>query len=273
MKKFSICLWVAFLALSSNIPSGVASSARETPVVNVVREWGPNVVNIGTEKVVLLHQHPFWGQYGNQMDAVARQFFAPQSVNAVKIKSVGSGVILNNEGIIVTNAHVVNMASKVYVSLSDGKSVEGTVLGIDQKGDLALVKIALPSPVKDMKLADTGNVMVGETVVAIGNPLGLENSVSVGVISGKSRFFQTPEHNIVMTDLLQTDAAINAGNSGGALLNLDGELIGVNLAVIQNASNIGFAVPADKIKAVLNLYREKSRQAQEQTQPGSISGV
>jgi serine protease Do len=268
MKKVLGRFLVILILLSLSSSAHGASANRQTPVVAVVREWGPNVVNIGTEKVVLVKQNPFWRGYNNELNAFFQNFNAPQLVSPMKINSIGSGVIISQDGLIVTNAHVVNMASKVFVTFSDGKAVEGSVMAVDQQDDLAFVKITPPYPLKEIKLAGTGDVQVGESVIAIGNPLGLENSVSVGVVSGKNRFFQNQQHNIVMNGLIQTDAAINAGNSGGALLNLDGELVGVNLAVVQNASNIGFAIPSDKIKAVLELYRNAKKQ-QEESAPKS----
>jgi len=262
VKNAYLCFLSLCVALSFGAPASEASSKRDSAVVDVVRDWGPNVVNIGTEKVVLLRQQPSWRGYGHEYDAVFQNFFGPQMVSPVKVKSIGSGVILDSTGLIVTNAHVVNMANKVYVTLSDGVSVEGTIIVVDQPDDLALVKINPPHPMKDMKMIDAKDVLVGETVIAIGNPLGLENSVSAGVVSGKKRIFGNPQQGVIMNDLLQTDAAINAGNSGGALLNLDGELVGVNLAVAQNAVNIGFAVPSDKIKALVEQYHVRQQEKQ-----------
>jgi len=271
MRKELFCSFVVCVALSFSVPMGDASSKRESSVVEVVRDWGPSVVNIGTEKVVLLRQQPFWRGYGHQYDAAFQNFFGSQMVSPVKVKSIGSGVILDPTGLIVTNAHVVNMASRVYVTLSDGTSVEGTIIVVDQPDDLALVKIEPPQSFKNLKLIDSKDVLVGETVIAIGNPLGLENSVSAGVVSGKKRVFGNPQMGIIMRDLIQTDAAINAGNSGGALLNLDGELVGVNLAVAQNAVNIGFAVSADKIKALVAQYHVRQNGKEKQLSSARIS--
>ncbi len=257
--------------LSMNASVGAASSKRDSSVVDVVRDWGSNVVNIGTEKVALLRQQPFWRGYGHEYDAAFQNFFGPQMISQVKVKSIGSGVILDSTGLIVTNAHVVNRASRVYVTLSDGVSVEGTILAVNQPDDLALVKIEPMHPFKEMKMIAARDVLVGETVIAIGNPLGLENSVSAGVVSGKKRVFGNPQRGVVMTDLIQTDAAINAGNSGGALLNLDGELVGVNLAVAQNAVNIGFVVPTDKIKALVEQYHVRQQEKENQSPAAGIS--
>jgi serine protease Do len=228
-------------------------SARETPIVQVVRNYAPMVVNIRTETIVDLRQHTDWGKYGEQMDAFFKNFFGESYFEGkLKTKSVGSGVIIDNEGHIVTNAHVVHKATSIYAVLLNGTTLEAEVVRISQPDDLAIIKTKLATPVKPVRFADTRALMIGETVIAIGNPLGFENSVTVGVVSGKDRSFSNQECEYVCSGLLQTDASINPGNSGGALLNLDGELLGINVAVVQNAQNIGFAIPVDKVVSLLN---------------------
>jgi serine protease Do len=231
----------------------VATSQRETPVVRVIRAYAPNVVNIRTETIIDLKELPEWGRYGEQLDLLFKQYYGEDySEGTLRSKSLGSGVIVNGDGLIVTNAHVVQRASDISVVLLDGTELEASVLKINQEDDMAVIKITLPRPIKPLRFADTGKVMIGETVIAIGNPFGLENSVTVGVLSGINRAFASEQCGYVCSGLLQTDASINPGNSGGALLNLDGELVGINLAVVQNAQSIGFAVPASKIIAMLN---------------------
>jgi len=227
-------------------------SSRETPIVRVVRDYSPSVVNIRTERVVDLKQYPEWGQYGERLDRFFEEHFGENySQGILKYKTIGSGVILDKSGLIVTNAHVIQRASDIFVVLDDDTILPAKTVTLSQPEDLAIVKTDLPHPVKQLRFAETRDVMVGETVIAIGNPLGFENSVTVGVISGKDRSFSSTQCQYVCSGLLQTDASINPGNSGGALLNLDGELIGINLAVVQNAQNIGFAIPADKITEIL----------------------
>jgi serine protease Do len=228
------------------------TSYRETPVVKVIHVYAPDVVNIRTERIIDLKELPEWGVYGEQLDHLFKEYYGEDySEGRLRSKSLGSGVIVSGDGLIVTNAHVVQRASDISVVLLDGTQLEGSVLKINQEDDLAVIKITLPGPVKPLRFADTGKVMIGETVIAIGNPFGLENSVTVGVLSGIDRSFASPQCEYVCSGLLQTDASINPGNSGGALLNLDGELVGINLAVVQNAQNIGFAVPANKIVLML----------------------
>lgn len=265
MKKLRL---IASVLLFSCLLAGVSfaqESARQTPVVKVVRRWGPSVVNISTERVVEIRANPFFGFYGDLMDEFYGQF-PDMPVGTMKLKSLGSGVIVSADGVIVTNAHVVNMASDIYVILSDGTQTKATLIAVAKNDDLALIKITLPRELKPVRPA--ADVMTGETVIAIGDPFGLENSVSVGVVSGVNRkFYFNRGQAAAFEGLIQTDASINMGSSGGALLNLDGELAGINLAVVQNAQNIGFAIPYDKIKWLLGEY-EKEKMRQRQAQEG-----
>ena len=242
-------------SLLSNTACSTLSS-RKTPVVRVVREYAPTVVNIRTENIIDLREYSEWGQYGQELDSFFKEYFGEiYSEGTLKYKSLGSGVILDKNGLIVTNAHVIQKATNIYVVLNDGTILQAKATRVSQSDDLAIIKTDLPYAVKEVKFADIKELMIGETVIAIGNPLGLENSVTVGVVSGKDRAFSSPECEYVCSGLVQTDASINPGNSGGALLNLDGELVGVNVAVAQDAQNIGFAIPVDKIVKLL----EKSK--------------
>jgi serine protease Do len=229
-----------------------SKSFRNTPIVNVIKSYAPAVVNIRTEAVIDLTQYPEWGRYGSELDTLLKEYFGKAySEGELKYKSIGSGVLIGKNGHIVTNAHVVMKAKNIFAVLNDGTSLQARVVKVNQGDDLALIKVNLPQPINSPKLADSNDVMIGETVIAIGNPLGLENSVTVGVISGKDRDFSSSSCTYICSGLLQTDASINPGNSGGALLNLDGELVGINLAVVQNAQNIGFAIPSSKIKKLM----------------------
>ena len=252
MKKIIASLLILF---QFSAPAFAISSTRKTPAVEVVQDWGPSVVNISTERVALLRNQSFWGNYGSAYDQMYEDYSNQHpGYKAVTMKNIGSGVIIRKEGVIVTNAHVINMASKIFVRFSNGKSAEGKVILENQKDDLAFVKIDPPFELKEIKLADPKDVSAGETVVAIGSPIGLENSVSLGVVSGKGRSFVLPNTDHTFGDLIQTDASINLGSSGGALLNLDGELVGVNLAVVTNAQGVAFAVSSGKIAAGLKIY-------------------
>jgi serine protease Do len=256
MKRIQIAAIVFFIVVSVLTSACTTikdiKSARVTPAVRVVRTYARMVVNIRTENIVDLKQSPEWGQYGAQLDAFFKRYYGENySQGVLQFKSLGSGVILGRDGLIVTNAHVVQKATQIYVVLNDGVMVQAQVVTVSPTDDLAIIKAVLPDPVKNIRFADISDLMIGETVIAIGDPLGLENSVTVGVVSGKDRTFSSPECDYACSGLIQTDASINPGNSGGALFNLDGELVGINVAVVQDAQNIGFAIPAVRIIRLL----------------------
>lgn len=215
------------------------SGARNTPIVQAAKKVGPTVVGI-TNK------------------AYVRDFF-----NRVQLaeRGYGSGVIYDKSGLIVTNNHVVDGASEIIVSLADGRSSQGKVLGTDAATDLAVVKIDLDNlPVAEF--GDSSTVQVGEPAIAIGNPLGMEfrGSVTVGIISALNRSVEIGEKKFT---LFQTDAAINPGNSGGALVNADGEIIGINSAKIgvSNVEGMGFAIPINNVKPIIKELAAKGRVA------------
>ena len=259
MKKCIMFLLMAGFFLTNN---AYADNVRETPVVKITRDNAGAVVSISTEKIVLLQENPLWGAYGNDIDSFFRQYYGSHPpVHALKLKSVGSGVILDKEGIIVTNAHVVNMTTSIFIILNDGTQAKGEIKYESADSDLAIVKIDPPKSLKEVRLGKTDDLMIGETAIAIGNPLGLENSVSVGVISGKNRTLYSQNGQPVISGLIQTDTPINPGNSGGALLNLNGELIGINTAMVQNSQGIGFAIPVEKVKEMFENYRNNKNLA------------
>ncbi|RKY42886.1 MAG: hypothetical protein DRP85_01615 [Candidatus Makaraimicrobium thalassicum] len=244
------------LLICATVSPVFAEDPRQTPVVKVVQENSGSLVNISTERIVLLREYPSWGSYGSEFDLFFEQFFNNlRPSHAMKLKSVGSGVIVDKSGLVITNAHVVNMASDIFVILNDGTSIEGEVVYEDAENDLAIVEIEPPKPLTQIKMAKSGDIIIGESVVAIGNPLGLENSVTLGIISGKNRSLHSSRGEIIFDDLIQTDAPINPGNSGGALLNLAGDLIGINLAVVQNSQSIGFAIPVEKVRKLLDSFK------------------
>ena len=210
------------------------SSARNTPAVRVARTVGPAVVGI-TNK------------------AVALDFFN----RPVATEGVGSGVIFKADGYIITNNHVIAGAKEIIVSLSDGNTVNGTLIGTDEMTDIAVVKVdAKDLPVAE--LGDSDTVVVGEPAIAIGNPMGLEfqGSVTVGVISALNRTLDLNDRRV---KLLQTDAAISPGNSGGALVNADGEVIGINSAKLatNGVEGMGFAIPINTVKTIVAELMDK----------------
>jgi len=171
--------------------------------------------------------------------------------------SLGSGVVVSNEGHIITNNHVVDQVDEIEVQLSDGRTKKARLVGADAQLDLAVLKIDNPG-VKPLKLADSDDVQAGDMVLAIGNPFGFEETVTNGIISSKGR----PNRSDIFSDLIQTDAAINPGNSGGPLINLRGEVVGINTAIISRSGGsqgIGFAVPSNTVRMALETLLKKGR--------------
>ncbi|MEM8502546.1 MAG: HhoA/HhoB/HtrA family serine endopeptidase [Cyanobacteria bacterium P01_D01_bin.1] len=225
------------------------SLSSESFVANAVRSVGDAVVRIDTERTVtrnvpdMFYDDPFFrGRMGSGFQSI------PQEEH---LRGQGSGFIINEQGDILTNAHVVNNADQVTVKLKDGRQFEGYVEGVDEITDLAVIRIntagdALPVS----KLGDSDGVEVGDWAIAVGNPLGLDNTVTLGIVSTLKRSSAAvgiPDKRI---DFIQTDAAINPGNSGGPLLNAQGEVIGINTAIRADAMGIGFAIPINKAKAI-----------------------
>lgn len=216
-----------------------------------VNRVGDAVVRIDTERTVPTNfQNPFFD------DPFFRDFFGrdvfPQLPKEYRQQGQGSGFIIDSKGIIITNAHVVSGADKVTVKLRDGRTFQGEVRGVDEPSDLAVVKIKGDSlPVAP--LGNSSQVQVGDWAIAVGNPLGLDNTVTLGIISTLNRSSTQVGIPDMRLDFMQTDTAINPGNSGGPLLNDRGEVIGINTAIRAGAEGIGFAIPIDKAKAIKDL--------------------
>lgn len=214
-------------------------------ITGVVERVGPAVVRIDTSRTVRTQVPAVF------RDPFFRRFFGdslPESSQR-EVRGEGSGFAINADGIILTNAHVVSQADRVTVSFPDGRSFEGEVVGEDPLTDIAVVRI----PVADLptvSLGQSAGVRPGQWAIAIGNPLGLEETVTVGVISATGRSAADIGVADKRVEFLQTDAAINPGNSGGPLLNARGEVIGVNTAIIGRAQGLGFAVPIDTARTV-----------------------
>ena len=217
-------------------------------VAAAVNRVGDAVVRIDTERTVATNlQNPFFE------DPFFRDFFGrdvfPQLPKEYRQQGQGSGFIVESSGIILTNAHVVRGADKVTVKLRDGRTFQGEVRGVDEPSDLAVVKIKGDNlPIAP--LGDSSQVQVGDWAIAVGNPLGLDNTVTLGIISTLNRSSAQVAIPDMRLDFMQTDTAINPGNSGGPLLNDRGEVIGINTAIRAGAEGIGFAIPIDKAKAI-----------------------
>jgi len=213
-----------------------AQTSRRTPIVAVVEKVSPAVVNISAESTVR-EADPFFGLFGPGQRRQAQ--------------SLGSGLIVDRNGVVVTNAHVIEGASRITVTLLDGREIEADLLGADRDADLAVLKVkatGLPA----VPLGTSSDLMIGETVVAIGNPFGLSNTLTTGVLSAVGRTVPSESGERLFTDFLQTDAPINPGNSGGPLVNIEGTVVGINTAIISGASGIGFAIPADRARRIVD---------------------
>jgi len=240
----------AALMITGLCAAAAAGATRRTPVVEAVEKCSPAVVNISTERVIQQRYDPFFGFRDRMFDRLFREFRERSHTRERRRRSLGSGVIVDPSGIVVTNEHVINRASRITVTLSNDQRYEATPISSDPDSDLAALQIDAPHPLPCIKMGGSSDLMIGETVIAMGNPFGLENSVSVGVLSATDRAVQA-EGRVVLEHLIQLDAAINPGNSGGPLVNINGELIGINTAIVAEAQGIGFALPVDRVKNVL----------------------
>jgi S1-C subfamily serine protease len=224
----------------------------ESFVAAAVARTGDAVVRIDTETLVTRRADPLFD------DPFFRDFFggsfAPPSELERKIVGQGSGFIIDHSGVILTNAHVVDNANKVTVTLKDGRIFKGEVKGVDEITDLAVVKInAQGSELPIAPLGDSSTVQVGDWAIAVGNPVGLDNTVTLGIISTLGRSAAKAGIPDKRVEFIQTDAAINPGNSGGPLLNAQGEVIGINTAIRADAMGIGFAIPINQAKSLQAL--------------------
>ena len=222
---------------------------RRTPIVTAVEKVGPAVVNIFTEEAPCQVKNPFRDFMGDRLFERFFQDFNQQSES--NRRSLGSGVIIDPKGYILTNEHVVAKAVRVKVTLIDNREFEGRVVGADITSDLAVIKIDSDRLLPYVEMGRSDDLMIGETIVAIGNPFGLKHTVTTGIISALDRTIRVGKKQ-VYNDFIQVDASINPGNSGGPLLNIDGNLIGINTAIFKGAQGIGFAIPIDKARRIVD---------------------
>jgi S1-C subfamily serine protease len=235
-------------SLTAQLQAPKATIQSSSFVAAAVNRVGPAVVRIDTERTISRRiPDPMFD------DPFFRRFFGdgfPQQLPQERLQGIGSGFIIDPSGEILTNAHVVAQADKVTVTLKDGRVVEGKVQGVDEVTDLAMVKINGGGNLPVAPLGNSANVQVGDWAIAVGNPLGFDNTVTLGIVSTLKRSSAQVGIPDKRLDFIQTDAAINPGNSGGPLLNDRGEVIGINTAIRPDAMGIGFAIPIDKAKAI-----------------------
>lgn len=221
----------------------------------------PAVVNISTVTTVVIPGNPFKQFFGNSdrggpLEDFFRRFFGDTPNRELRQRSLGSGFIIDGDGYIITNNHVVERADEISVKLADGREYEAKVIGRDTKTDLALIKISsLFKSLPSLALGDSDGIRVGDWVLAIGNPFGLEHTVTQGIISATGRVIGAGPYD----DFLQTDAPINPGNSGGPLINLKGEVIGINTAIVAAGQGIGFAIPINLARSITSQLKEKGK--------------
>jgi len=258
MKRADLALaaLLALAVIAPPAPAAMPATVGDTPVPSlspIVKRVSPAVVNIATRGTIRDRgpQNPLLD------DPFFRRFFdVPPDNNGPRerpFQSAGSGVIFDAKaGYIVTNAHVVENASEITVTLQDGRDLKAEVVGSDEPSDVAVLKVKTDSTLVQIGLGDSAKVEVGDFVLAIGNPFGLQHTVTSGIISGLSRSGINPDG---YEDFIQTDASINPGNSGGALVNLRGELIGINTAILSRSGGnigIGFAIPVNMAHSVMD---------------------
>ena len=229
---------------AGTVPPGRAQ--RRNAVVVAVEKVGPAIVNISTEVRV---RNPYYG-FGDIWEWF--RGFRPPGERFVE-NALGSGVIVDPDGYVLTNDHVVAQADRIIVTLADGRQVEARLVGSDRTSDLAVLARDGDEPWPSVSMGRSDDLMIGETVIAIGNPFGLQNTVTVGVVSALGRTLESDrESGEAFSDFIQTDAAINPGNSGGALLNINGELIGINTQIVARGQNLGFAIPIDRARKIFD---------------------
>ncbi len=225
---------------------------------DLAQEASPAVVNISTETTVVVPGYPFYFFFGPHGEDQERNFLKRFLGNVPNMKlrqqALGSGIIIEKDGYIVTNNHVISGAQKIKVILSDGRTFKGQVVGADEKTDLALVKINA-SNLPFLQFGDSGKIRPGDWVIAVGNPFGLEHTVTQGIISATGRAIGAGPYE----NFLQTDAPINPGNSGGPLLNVFGKVIGINTAIIKSGQGIGFAIPSNTVKNIVSQLKANGR--------------
>jgi serine protease Do len=211
---------------------------RKTVTVDVVQKTKDAVVYVNTSKMI--RTSPFGD------DPFFRHLVPPQNV---QVHSLGSGFIIHEDGYCVTNNHVIDRAREIIVDLPDGRKLEADLVAADPDNDIAILKLKSDKPLPYLELGDSADLMIGEPVIAVGNPLGFSHSVSTGIVSALHRTLEDPR--IKLEELIQTDAAINPGNSGGPLLNAYGQVIGINTAIRGDAQNIGFAIQVNRLRDLI----------------------
>jgi serine protease Do len=247
------------LGLSNN---SLAKNSVPDSFAELAARQGSAAVNISTTKTVKTTKR-FPQFQGKEMrdffgDEFFKHFFGGDPGGRMKQRSLGSGFIVSDDGYILTNNHVVADADEIQVTFSENEKYEAKIIGRDEKTDIALIKIEVDKKITAAKLGDSDKLRIGDWVVAIGNPFGLGNTVTAGIVSAKGRIIGAGPYD----NFIQTDASINPGNSGGPLFNLDGEVVGINTAIVAPGGGnvgIGFAIPINMAKSVMSQLKDKGK--------------
>jgi serine protease Do len=237
-----IAISIALAGVLAAAAEGAPLPSRRSDIVQVVDKVAPAVVNIAAEQTV------------RRRASLFDEFFFgvdPRRRND-KAQSLGSGVIIDPKGVILTNDHVISGASRILATTKSGQELECEVIGSDADNDLAVLRVRRPrGSLPTIRLGTSSDLLIGETIVAIGNPFGLSNTVTAGVVSALGRSVRGDQNQRLYTDFIQIDAPINPGNSGGPVVNIDGEMIGIATAIIGGAQGIGFATPVDRARRIV----------------------
>ncbi|MDD2309719.1 MAG: DegQ family serine endoprotease [Desulfuromonadaceae bacterium] len=259
MRRLKVCaLWVlqAAILTVTTLPGTTWAKESAPDFVELAKRLKPSVVNIGTAKTVKPRrqfQRPYGGPFGNDpFQEFFDRYFDDMHQRGYKQRSLGSGFIIDG-GYILTNNHVVAGADEIKVKLADNREFKAEIKGVDERLDLALLKIDAKGTLPAAKLGNSDSIQVGEWVMAIGNPFGLAETVTAGIVSAKGRVIGSGPYD----DYIQTDASINPGNSGGPLFNTSGEVIGINTAMVSGGQGIGFAIPINMATSIIPQLKEK----------------
>ena len=234
----------------------IFSNAKDVPssFADLAEKLMPSVVNISTTQTVTTNKNPFPFQFppGSRLEDMFKEFGVPETRKAM---ALGSGFIIDAKGIVVTNNHVIKGAEDILVRVNGGKEYKVTIIGSDPLSDIAVLKMETKDKFIPVKFGDSDKARIGDWVIAIGNPFGLGGTVTSGIISARNRSIGLSRYE----DFIQTDASINQGNSGGPLFNMDGDVIGINTAILSPtgaSSGIGFAIPSNSAKRVIDQLIE-----------------
>ena len=241
MKRALTGLLVTLLLAGS--VSAAPLPSRRSEIVEVVDKVSPAVVNIAAEQIV------------RRQASLFDEFFFGNNPRGSRdrAQSLGSGVIIDPKGVILTNDHVISGASRILATTKGGQELECEVIGSDADNDLAVLRVRNPrGSLPTIRLGTSSDLLIGETIVAIGNPFGLSNTVTAGVVSALGRSVRGDQNQRLYTDFIQIDAPINPGNSGGPVVNIQGEMVGIATAIIGGAQGIGFATPVDRAKRIVD---------------------